>query len=146
MLLQLHYTRRGNYIYQLGYPYYKNISEKLSMFFNTFKIYTTFKLHHPLNSFLLVFMYKYPRSKLKGAIYKISCCNCNSLSIGEKEHEYTFKKGTLSSKIVIHALDTDHIPEFTNSSVLRSDCNIYVNRIFLEGWICEQNIFGSVAY
>lgn len=95
-------------------------------FFKTFKIYTSFEPQDPLRSFLLVFKCKHPKSDLKSVIYKIPYHNCNSIYICETSlflktslKEHTFKKGTLRSKIVIHALDTDL--EFTNASVLRSD-------------------------
>lgn len=38
-----------------------------------------------------------------------------------KENEYGFKKGILSSKFIIHELDTGHTQEFTNASLMRSD-------------------------
>lgn len=77
------------------------------------KFFTSFKPHHPLRSFMSGFKYTYPRSKLKGVIYKILYRDWNFDYIGEtsrsldsrlKEREYLLRKGT-SLKIVIHALE-----------------------------------------
>ena len=44
-----------------------------------------------------------------------------------------FKSGDLRSKLVYHALETDHVPNFETVKELASGVNLYKSRIFLEG-------------
>ena len=50
-----------------------------------------------------------------------------------KEHRRAFNAGDLRSKLVNHALETDHVPDFEMVKVLASGVSLYESRIFLEG-------------
>lgn len=50
-----------------------------------------------------------------------------------KEHKHVFKTDTLNSKIFVHALQTDHTLNFANANAIKSKCNSYRSRMFLEG-------------
>ena len=56
-------------------------------------------------------------------MYKIRCKDCDSGYVGEtdrtcnirlNEHMKSYGKGDLSSKFIIHFLETDHKPDFDN--------------------------------
>ena len=49
------------------------------------------------------------------------------------EHRKAYRKSDLSSKFVIHSLETDHKPDFDNLQILVLNCTNYNNRIFSEG-------------
>ena len=68
--------------------------------------------------------------------------DCDSICIGEtsrigtiriKKHKRAFNSGDIKSKLVFHALETDHVPNFDKVKVLASGVNIYHSRMFLEG-------------
>ena len=52
----------------------------------------------------------------------------------------TFKSGDLRSKLIIHAFETDHIPDFGNTKFIKTNCINYHNRIFHEGWFTKMHI------
>ena len=76
-----------------------------------------------------------------GIIYSIPCKNCKSVYIGEtgrtgiirsNEHKRSFKSGDIRSKLVNHALETDHVPDFGMATVLAAGINSYESRLLLE--------------
>ena len=63
---------------------------------------------------------------VSGTVCKIPCKNCDSDYVGEtgrtynirwNEHRKAYRKGDLSSKLVIHYLETDHKPDFDNLQI-----------------------------
>ena len=50
------------------------------------------------------------------------------------EHRKVYRKGDLSSKRVMHFLETVHMPDFDNLQILALNFANYISRIFLEGW------------
>ena len=50
-----------------------------------------------------------------------------------KEHKRAFKTSDLRSKLVYHALETNHVSNFEMVKVLASGVSLYESRIFLEG-------------
>lgn len=46
-----------------------------------------------------------------------------------------------SSKIVVHAIQTDHFPDFEMTSIIKANCNIYKSSIFLEAWFIRLSKF-----
>ena len=58
-----------------------------------------------------------------------------------QDHKQNYKNGELKSKLVCHALDTDHTPEFENIDVLASGImvQIFTNDCFWRVGIQEAN-------
>ena len=61
------------------------------------------------------------------------------MRISEQRRDY--KKGEPESKLLIHSLETDHVLNFDNHKYIKSNCNNYHSRIFLEGWYSRINKF-----
>ena len=75
-------------------------------------------------------------------IYSITYKNFSSIHIDESsctgnirilKCKCNYKKDGLKSKLVIHSLEADHIPNFDNSKIIKSNYNIWKSRIFLDG-------------
>ena len=76
-----------------------------------------------------------------GIINSIPCKNYNSVYIGETgrtgtirliERKRSFKSGDIYSKLVDHAFETDHVPDYGISTVLAAEVNTYETRLLLE--------------
>ena len=50
-----------------------------------------------------------------------------------KDHKRPFKTGDMRSKLVHHALETDHVPNFGKTTVLAAGIKNYESRVLLEG-------------
>ena len=64
--------------------------------------------------------------------------DCDSICIGEtsrigtiriKEYKCDFNSGDIKSKLVCHALETGHVPNFDKVKVLASGVNIYDSKM-----------------
>ena len=88
-----------------------------------------------------------PPIKKTCSVYCIPCLRCNASYIDEKcrtaeirlsKYKYSFEIGELKSKIVIHAIETDHRADFDHLKVLISNINKFNSRIFLKGKLKRQ--------
>ena len=75
-------------------------------------------------------------------LFILSLAETYSVYIGEtgltvgirlKEHRRSFEKYDMPSKLIIHSLNTDHIPTFHNIKIRDIGCKYYEVCIFLEG-------------
>lgn len=47
------------------------------------------------------------------------------------------KTCTPNLNIAVHALEHDHITDFVSAHVIKSNCNIYISRIFVDMWLIK---------
>lgn len=45
-----------------------------------------------------------------------------------------YKSGDFHSKLVMHAIETNHVGDIDNSKIIKSNCNKYPSRTFLHEW------------
>lgn len=81
-------------------------------------------------------------------IYQINCSQCRATYIGEtsrkastriKEHQRGLERSSQLSKLVLHALDQDHPPDFSHVKILAKGASNYHSRIFLEAWYTRRH-------
>ena len=109
-------TQSPNFFF-ISAPYYKGLSEALSLRLNKFNI---FLAHVPTTSIRsLIFNFKFVFTPLDsiGIAYKIPCLDCDSIYIGQSgrslhvridEHRSACKSQDLRSKIFHHSINLDH--------------------------------------
>lgn len=113
----------------------------------TISINTEFFPEILLRNFLPGFKHQYPISQSKNVFYYIPYKQYISNYIGEtgstfeirmKEHEYALKTENLISKLVVHSLDIDHIPDFSNFTTIKLNCNYkYKKSHFSRDTVCK---------
>lgn len=132
----------------ISIPYYAGLSERISNILRVHQVLTTFKPQTKLYKFFNSHFSTYSPYDALNVIYQINCSKCNAAYIGEtsrtakiriQEHQRSFKNSSQISKLVLHALDTDHPPDFSNVKILSTGASNYHSRIFLEGWFTRQH-------
>ena len=125
----------------ISISYYKGISESIVNFLKSVNVFTAFKPQSRMKKFFSNFKSRVSLLDRIGLFCSIPCKNCDSVCVVEigrigiikiKEYKRPLKAGSLWSKLVYHALETDHVPNFELAKVLASGVSLYELRTFLK--------------
>lgn len=132
----------------ISLPYFPLLSEKISSILRRYNICTAFRPQRRIFSFFNNHLPPFIPNESVGVVYKIDCSKCKATYIGEtsrslctriSEHKRSLRCSSNLSKLVLHAIENDHPPDFANVQILSSNAKNYKSRIFLEGWNTHLN-------